>query len=184
MSSGNICHRGKYVGPTISLGIVTGEGIPVEHSPANIPQRQVAGESPKMSLGNVINVVVLIVAGDESVGADFEVVKILTELLDELNIGEYETFEQIKKELIDEKGLDTETVEKIGWSMEGDKHYEDLGVSTKASNVELTRAYRKTMFVVHPDKCLEFPKAAIEVTKRVGDAYRVLSDDVARRNYD
>ncbi|KAD2393439.1 hypothetical protein E3N88_40416 [Mikania micrantha] len=90
------------------------------------------------------------IAGDETVGADFEVVKLLTELLDELNIGVYEiklnhrklldgmldicgvpshkfrtvcssidkldkqTFEQIKKELILEKGLDAETVEKIG----------------------------------------------------------------------
>nr|GFC31006.1 hypothetical protein [Tanacetum cinerariifolium] len=42
MSPGNICHRGtnylteKYVGPTVSLGIVAGEGIPVEHSSANI----------------------------------------------------------------------------------------------------------------------------------------------------
>nr|GFA97044.1 RING/U-box superfamily protein [Tanacetum cinerariifolium] len=80
MSPGNICHRGteylteKYVGPTFSLGIVTGEGIPVEHSPANIPQRQVTGETflrrqvaggiPEMSLGNVVNVVVnLILAG-------------------------------------------------------------------------------------------------------------------------
>ncbi|KAI3705302.1 hypothetical protein L1987_75537 [Smallanthus sonchifolius] len=90
------------------------------------------------------------IAGDETSGADFEVVKILTELLDELNIGAYEiklnhrklldgmldicgvpshkfrtvcssidkldkqTFEQIKKELIVEKGLDAETVEKIG----------------------------------------------------------------------
>nr|XP_043632461.1 histidine--tRNA ligase, cytoplasmic [Erigeron canadensis] len=90
------------------------------------------------------------IAGDETIGADFEVVKILTELLDELNIGEYEiklnhrklldgmldicgvpsnkfrtvcssidkldkqSFDQIKKELIEEKGLDVETVEKIG----------------------------------------------------------------------
>ncbi|GKD21132.1 histidine--tRNA ligase, cytoplasmic [Tanacetum coccineum] len=30
------------------------------------------------------------IAGDETIGADFEVVRILTELLDELNIGEYE----------------------------------------------------------------------------------------------
>lgn len=30
------------------------------------------------------------IAGDETIGADFEVVKILTELLDELNIGDYE----------------------------------------------------------------------------------------------
>ncbi|GJW38652.1 hypothetical protein Tco_0064497 [Tanacetum coccineum] len=32
------------MGPTVSLGIVAGEGIPVELSPANIPQRQVARE--------------------------------------------------------------------------------------------------------------------------------------------
>nr|GEX49730.1 hypothetical protein [Tanacetum cinerariifolium] len=74
MSSGNMCHHGtnylteKYVRPTVSLRIVAGEGIPVEHSPANILQRQVAGETfpqrqvnreiPEMSLGNVVNVVV------------------------------------------------------------------------------------------------------------------------------
>nr|GEW42256.1 hypothetical protein [Tanacetum cinerariifolium] len=80
MSPRNVCHRGtdylteKYVGPTFSLEIVAVEGIPVEHSPANISQRQVTGEtflrrqvaweSPKMSLGNVVNVVVnLILAG-------------------------------------------------------------------------------------------------------------------------
>nr|GFA02059.1 hypothetical protein [Tanacetum cinerariifolium] len=74
MSPGNMCHRGtnylteKYVRPTVSLGIVAGEGILVEHSPANIlqrqvarerfPQRLVAVESPEMSLENVVNVVV------------------------------------------------------------------------------------------------------------------------------
>lgn len=86
----------------------------------------------------------------ESMGPDFEVVKILTELLDELNIGDYEvklnhrklldgmldicgvppekfrticssidkldkqTFEQIKREMVEEKGLTIETAEKIG----------------------------------------------------------------------
>lgn len=90
------------------------------------------------------------IAGDETIAADFEVVKILTELLDELNIGDYEiklnhrklldgmldicgvpshkvrticssidkldkqSFDQIQKEMIEEKGLDAETVEKIG----------------------------------------------------------------------
>ncbi|GJS83550.1 hypothetical protein Tco_0750091 [Tanacetum coccineum] len=74
MSPGNMCHGGinylteKYVGPTVSLGIVAGERIPSERSPATIPQRQVtrewyphrqvARESPKMSMGNVGNVVV------------------------------------------------------------------------------------------------------------------------------
>ncbi|GJZ69742.1 hypothetical protein Tco_0633292 [Tanacetum coccineum] len=74
MSPRNMCHGGtnylteKYVGPTLSLGIVAGERIPSEHSPATIPQqqvarerypqRQVAGESPKMLLGIAVNVVV------------------------------------------------------------------------------------------------------------------------------
>nr|GEW86782.1 RNA-directed DNA polymerase, eukaryota [Tanacetum cinerariifolium] len=74
MSPGNMCHRctnfltGKYVGPTVSLEIVVGEGIPYERSPTNIPQRQVTGEtypqrqvtgeSPELSLGNGLNVVV------------------------------------------------------------------------------------------------------------------------------
>ncbi|GJT92645.1 F-box domain containing protein [Tanacetum coccineum] len=75
MSSGNMCHRctnyltEKYVGLTVSLGIVAEERIPGEHSPVKIPQRQVARErypqrqvareSPEMSLGNVVNVVVV-----------------------------------------------------------------------------------------------------------------------------
>ncbi|GJV32288.1 hypothetical protein Tco_1392688 [Tanacetum coccineum] len=56
------------VGPTVSLGIVAGEGIPVELSPTNIPQRQVtretypqrhvARESTEFSPGKVYNVVV------------------------------------------------------------------------------------------------------------------------------
>ncbi|KAI3721666.1 hypothetical protein L2E82_32683 [Cichorium intybus] len=90
------------------------------------------------------------IAGDETIAADFEVVRILVELLDELNIGDYEvklnhrklldgmleicgvpshkfrticssidkldkqTFDQIRKEMIEEKGLDAETVDKIG----------------------------------------------------------------------
>nr|GEW18683.1 hypothetical protein [Tanacetum cinerariifolium] len=53
MSPGNMCHGGtnylteKYVEPIVSLGIVAGERIPSERSPANIPQRQVAKESIK-----------------------------------------------------------------------------------------------------------------------------------------
>ncbi|BFG40493.1 hypothetical protein CerSpe_267670 [Prunus speciosa] len=86
----------------------------------------------------------------EKMGPDFEVIKILTELLDELDIGDYEiklnhrklldgmleicgvppekfrticssidkldkqSFEQIKKEMVEEKGLSVETADKIG----------------------------------------------------------------------
>nr|GEW68307.1 ribonuclease H-like domain, reverse transcriptase, RNA-dependent DNA polymerase [Tanacetum cinerariifolium] len=44
------------------------------------------------------------IVGDDTIRADFEVVKILTKLLDELNISEYE---------IDEKGLDIKVVDNI-----------------------------------------------------------------------
>ncbi|KAM2700516.1 hypothetical protein EV2_002438 [Malus domestica] len=86
----------------------------------------------------------------EKMGPDFEVIKILTELLDELNIGDYEiklnhrklldgmleicgvppekfrticssidkldkqSFEQMKNEMVEEKGLSVETADKIG----------------------------------------------------------------------
>nr|GFC83260.1 hypothetical protein [Tanacetum cinerariifolium] len=76
LSSGNICHcgtyflTGHYVGPTFSPGIVAGEGIPYERSPATIlrrqvagetrPQRQVIGETLDLSLGKRLNVVVSI----------------------------------------------------------------------------------------------------------------------------
>ncbi|GJS65817.1 F-box domain containing protein [Tanacetum coccineum] len=62
-----VCHRGtnclaeKRVGPTSSLGIIVGDCIPDEDSPATIPQRHfdgdrfpqrhVAGESPEMLMG-------------------------------------------------------------------------------------------------------------------------------------
>jgi histidyl-tRNA synthetase len=86
----------------------------------------------------------------EKMGPDFEVIKILTELLDELNIGDYEVklnhrmlldgmlavcgvppekfrtisssidkldkqdFQQVKKEMVEEKGLTAEVADKIG----------------------------------------------------------------------
>lgn len=86
----------------------------------------------------------------ETMGPDFEVVKVMTELLDELNIGDYEvklnhrklldgmleicgvpsekfrticssidkldkqSFEQIRKEMVEEKGLTLEIADKIG----------------------------------------------------------------------
>ncbi|PWA47008.1 hypothetical protein CTI12_AA502630 [Artemisia annua] len=58
-----------FVGPTSSPGIIAGDTIPVEASPANIPQRQdtgetnpqrhVAWERPELSMGKGVNVVVV-----------------------------------------------------------------------------------------------------------------------------
>ncbi|GKC67001.1 F-box domain containing protein, partial [Tanacetum coccineum] len=72
-----VCHRGtnclteKRVGPTSSLGIIAGDCIPDEYSPATIPQRHVAGdrfpqrhvagENPEMLLGKTPIVVVFVV---------------------------------------------------------------------------------------------------------------------------
>ncbi|GJS77398.1 F-box domain containing protein [Tanacetum coccineum] len=74
---GKVCHRGtnclteKRVGPTSSLGIIAGDCIPDEYSPATIPQRHVAGETfpqrhvagenPEMSLGKTPIVVVFLI---------------------------------------------------------------------------------------------------------------------------
>ncbi|GKE57842.1 hypothetical protein Tco_1497027, partial [Tanacetum coccineum] len=74
MSLGKRCHRGtnclteKRVRPTSSLGIIAGDCIPDEDSPARIPQRHfvgdrfpqrhVTGESPEMLLGKTSIVVV------------------------------------------------------------------------------------------------------------------------------
>nr|GEV64213.1 histidine--tRNA ligase, cytoplasmic [Tanacetum cinerariifolium] len=92
------------------------------------------------------------IAGDESIGVAFEVIKLnhqklVDGMLDICGVPsnkfrtvcsstdklDRQMFEQIKKELIDEKGLDTETVEKIGsfvklrvGSIAGGGRYDDL----------------------------------------------------------
>nr|GEW10609.1 reverse transcriptase domain-containing protein [Tanacetum cinerariifolium] len=57
MSPGNICHRGpnylteKYVGSTVSLEIVAGEGIPVKHSQRIFPSDKSSGKASKCRWG-------------------------------------------------------------------------------------------------------------------------------------
>ncbi|GKE08665.1 hypothetical protein Tco_1412216, partial [Tanacetum coccineum] len=58
MSPGNMCHGGtnylteKYVGPTVSLGIVVGERIPSDKSPEKgIPSDKSPGNPPKCRWG-------------------------------------------------------------------------------------------------------------------------------------
>nr|GEW07929.1 acidic leucine-rich nuclear phosphoprotein 32 family member A [Tanacetum cinerariifolium] len=55
----NSLHKKVDFMMSLSKGIVAGEGIPCERSPANIPRRQVAGESLELSLANGLNVVVI-----------------------------------------------------------------------------------------------------------------------------
>ncbi|HZD04966.1 MAG TPA: DnaJ domain-containing protein, partial [Longimicrobiales bacterium] len=61
--------------------------------------------------------------------------------------------------------------------------YEVLGVSEKASQDEIKKAYRKLAKKYHPDANPDDPQAS-ERFKEVGEAYSVLSDEPKRKQYD
>jgi len=58
-------------------------------------------------------------------------------------------------------------------------YYDMLGVSKSASQDDIKRAYRKLAHQHHPDK-----GGDQEEFKKIGEAYRVLSDDQKRAQYD
>jgi len=61
-------------------------------------------------------------------------------------------------------------------------HYEILGVSQKASDAEIKKAYRSMSMKNHPDRN---PSAdAAEKMREINSAYEVLSDTAKRRQYD
>ena len=62
--------------------------------------------------------------------------------------------------------------------------YDDLGVTPKASEDEIKRAFRKLALKHHPDKNPDNRAAAEEKFKAVAQAYEVLSDPQKRRQYD
>ncbi|KAG5192825.1 heat shock protein 40 like protein/ DnaJ domain-containing protein [Tribonema minus] len=62
-------------------------------------------------------------------------------------------------------------------------HYERLGVERTATEVEITKAYKKLALRYHPDRNLG-DAAAAEVFKEISTAYTVLLDPNKRRHYD
>ena len=61
-------------------------------------------------------------------------------------------------------------------------HYETLGVPTSASLEEIRRAYRILARRYHPD--VNPGKSSEEKFKLIAEAYRVLSDEAKRREFD
>ena len=66
--------------------------------------------------------------------------------------------------------------------MVAESYYDILGVSKNASDKEIKKAYRNLARKYHPDVCKE--EGAEEKFKQINEAYRVLSDKEARKQYD
>jgi len=63
--------------------------------------------------------------------------------------------------------------------------YKVLGVNKKATALEIRKAYRQKAKDTHPDKNIDIdPDIASERFRNVADAYEILSDEAARRQYD
>ena len=64
-----------------------------------------------------------------------------------------------------------------------ENHYEVLEVAQNATKKDIKKSYYRLAKKYHPDHNQNDPTAA-EKFKAVGEAYRVLSDDAARAEYD
>jgi DnaJ-class molecular chaperone len=63
-------------------------------------------------------------------------------------------------------------------------YYKILGVSEKARDEDIRKAFRKLAFQYHPDKNIGHEKEAEEKFKNINEAYGVLSDMDKRQQYD
>jgi curved DNA-binding protein CbpA len=72
-----------------------------------------------------------------------------------------------------------------GTDPDQDDHYSLLGVPFTATHAEITRAYRRAMKRVHPDRQLPERRLASEnLARRLNAAYTILSDPLKRQAYD
>jgi curved DNA-binding protein CbpA len=63
-------------------------------------------------------------------------------------------------------------------------YYELLGIDPKADGAQIKRVYYEQLKIWHPDKNVENTRAAEEKTKRLNQAYSILSDPAKRKQYD
>lgn len=66
----------------------------------------------------------------------------------------------------------------------GRSHYEVLGVGKDASLAEIKVSYRKKLLSTHPDKAKEITSATKDDIDSIQKAYKILSDDFLRKEYD
>jgi DnaJ domain len=72
-----------------------------------------------------------------------------------------------------------------GTDPDQDDHYSLLGVPFTATHAEITRAYRRAMKRVHPDRQRpERRLAAEDLARRLNAAYTILADPLKRQAYD
>lgn len=70
-------------------------------------------------------------------------------------------------------------INRDGFKVADMEYYDLLNVRADATDLELKKAYRKAAIKNHPDK-----GGDEEVFKMIGEAYRVLSDNNLRADYD
>merc|ERR1712060_823948 len=69
------------------------------------------------------------------------------------------------------------------FSIRKNSYYELLGIPQNATEKEIRNAFKQKSLLCHPDK---FPNDANKETefKSISEAYTVLSDNIAKREYD
>jgi len=84
-----------------------------------------------------------------------------------------------------ENGFQGPSPNGAGADPDQEDHYSLLGVPFTATHAEITRAYRRAMKRVHPDRQLPERRLASEdMARRLNAAYTILADPLKRQAYD